>query len=202
MLQGFRYIKERPYLISFFIFLGIRLFLVTPAAFLTPLQVARSFGSDVWRLTAIEVVFSGGMMLGGGVISIWGGFKNHMFTMTFSAFIMALCAIALGVSGIFWVYLVFTGIFGVAMPLFHTPAAVFIQDHVQENVLGRVFSVNTMLFTSVMPLGMLIFGPVAEIARIEWILVITGFLMLIQVMVILRDKKLLRAGIIRVIETR
>ncbi|HEX3043600.1 MAG TPA: MFS transporter [Bacillota bacterium] len=199
MLQGFRYIKEHPYLISFFIFLGIRLFLVTPAAFLTPLQVARSFGSDVWRLTAIEVVFSGGMLLGGGVISIWGGFKNHMVTMIFSALIMGLCTIALGLSEIFWVYLIFTGIFGVAMPFFHTPAAVFIQEHVQENLLGRVFSINTMLFTSIMPLGMLIFGPVAEIARIEWILVITGLLMLVQVIAILRDKKLIRAGIIRAI---
>lgn len=202
MLHGLRYIKEHRYLISFFTFLGTLLFLVTPAAFLTPLQVARTFGSDVWRLTAIEVAFSVGMLLGGGIISIWGGLKNRMLTMILSAFIMALCTIALGVSGIFWLYLVIMGIFGVAMPFFNTPATVFIQEHVEENFLGRIFSVNTMLFTSIMPLGMLIFGPVVEIVRIEWILLITGVLMLIQTIVILGNKKLIRAGQVQVIENK
>jgi len=45
---------------------------------------------------------------------------------------------------------------------------------VEEEYLGRVFSVLTMLSTSIMPLGMLIFGPLAEIVRIEWLLVATG----------------------------
>jgi DHA3 family macrolide efflux protein-like MFS transporter len=194
MLLGFRYIQEHRYLISFFTFLGILLFLATPAAFLTPLQVVRSFGSDVWRLTAIEIVFSTGMMLGGGLISVWGGFNNRTYTMVLATGVMAVCTIALGMADVFWLYLVFMGIFGVALPFFTTPSTVFIQEHVEENFLGRVFSVNTMLFTSVMPLGMLVFGPIVEAVRIEPILVITGLLMLIQVLAVLWNKKLIRAG--------
>jgi DHA3 family macrolide efflux protein-like MFS transporter len=197
MVLGFRYIKNHRYLVSFFTFLGVLLFLVTPAAFLTTLQVVRTFGSDVWRLTAIEVVFSAGMLAGGGLISVWGGLKNRMATLLLSAFVMGLCTIALGVTGIFWLYLVFMGIFGIAMPFFNTPSAVFIQEHVEEAFLGRVFSVNTMLFTSIMPLGMLIFGPIAELIRIEWLLVITGSLVLVQTLVVMRDKKLLDAGVIK-----
>lgn len=196
MLLGIRYIKEHRYLISFYSFLGILLFLITPAAFLTPLQVARSFGSDVWRLTAIEVVFSVGMILGGSIISVWGGFKNRMLTMILSALIMALCSIALGLSGIFWLYLVFMGLFGITMPFFNTPSAVFIQEHVEESFMGRIFSVNTMLFSSIMPLGMLIFGPVAEVVKIEWLLIATGILMLVQIAVVLVNKKLISAGAI------
>lgn len=194
MLHGFRYIKEQPYLISFFTFFGVLMFLVTPGAFLTPIQVVRSFGDEVWRLTAVEVTFSVGMMLGGGIISIWGGFKNRIFTMILSAVIIASCTIALGVSGIFWIYLIFNGIYGVGIPFFNTPAGVFIQERVEENYLGRVFSINTMLSTSIMPLGMLIFGPVAELLRIEWILIATGSLMLVTTLVLLRDKKLIQAG--------
>lgn len=48
---------------------------MAPAAFLTPLQVVRSFGDDVWRLTAIEIAFSIGMMLGGGIIASWEALK-------------------------------------------------------------------------------------------------------------------------------
>jgi DHA3 family macrolide efflux protein-like MFS transporter len=194
MLLGYRYIRDHRFLISFFTFLGVLLFLVTPAAFLTPLQVVRTFGGDVWRLTAIEVVFSVGMMAGGGLIGAWGGFKNRMSTLLLSAFAMGLCTIALGVAGNFWLYLAFMGIFGVAMPFFNAPSAVFIQEHVEEGFLGRVFSVNTMLFSSIMPLGMLLFGPLAELVRIEWILIVTGCLVLIQIMAMTRNKTLMRAG--------
>jgi DHA3 family macrolide efflux protein-like MFS transporter len=40
---GFLYIKEHRYLVSLFMFIAVFLFLVTPAAMLTPLQVARTF---------------------------------------------------------------------------------------------------------------------------------------------------------------
>jgi DHA3 family macrolide efflux protein-like MFS transporter len=197
LLLGFHYIKGHRYLLSFFTFVGIFLFLITPAAFLTPLQVARSFGGDVWRLTAIEVVISGGMILGGGIIGVWGGLKNRMHTLVLSAFVMGLCTVGLGVAGIFWLYLCIMGIFGIALSFFNTPAAVFLQEHVEESFMGRVFSFNTMLFTSIMPLGMLLFGPLAEAVRIERILIITGFLILVQGLVMFREKRLIEAGVAR-----
>lgn len=39
---------------------------------------------------------------------------------------------------------------------------------------------NTMLFSSLMPPGMLVFGPVADIVKIEWLLLATGAIMLIH----------------------
>jgi len=65
--NGFVYIKNHDYVKNFFLFSAIFLVLAAPAAFLTPLQVTRSFGNDVWRLTLIEITFSIGMM-GGGII--------------------------------------------------------------------------------------------------------------------------------------
>ncbi len=63
--EGIAYIKGHTYVKKFFVFSAFFLFLAAPPSFLTPLQVTRSFGDDVWRLTAIEVTFSIGMMLGG-----------------------------------------------------------------------------------------------------------------------------------------
>jgi DHA3 family macrolide efflux protein-like MFS transporter len=191
---GFTYIREHRYLISFFTFLGVLLFLVSPAAFLTPLQVTRTYGSDVWRLTGIEVVFSVGMMLGGALISAWGGFRNRIHTMLLATFIMAFFTIALGLAPAFWLYLVCMGLFGIAIPLFNTPSTVLIQEHVEEDYLGRVFSILTMLMTSVMPLGILVFGPLAELIRIEWILLATGALMPLYGLLVLSNKRLLEAG--------
>lgn len=65
LADGFRYIKGHGFIKRFFLFCGLFFILIAPVAFLTPLQVARSFGSDVWRLAAIEITFSAGMMAGG-----------------------------------------------------------------------------------------------------------------------------------------
>ena len=110
--EGLSYIQQHAFLKKFFLFFAFFFVLMAPAAFLTPLQVARSFGDDVWRLTAIEIAFSIGMMAGGGIIASWGGFSNKVHTMTFASILMGICTFALGIVPIFWVYLIFMGVFG------------------------------------------------------------------------------------------
>lgn len=195
MIDGFRYIKEHRFLVVFFIYVGTFLILVTPAALLTPLQTARRFGEEVWRLTAIEMVFSVGMMAGGLLIAAWGGFRNRMRTMVASNILMALCTIALGLTGRFWLYLFIMGVFGVSMPYYNTPSMVMIQSHVEESYMGRVFSVMTMISSSLMPLGMLLFGPLADKISIETLLLGTGSAMLLTALTVLGKKKLMSAGL-------
>ncbi|MGD9940175.1 MAG: MFS transporter [Clostridia bacterium] len=195
MMEGFRYIRDHRYLVSYFAYVGFFLFLISPAAFLTPLQVARSFGEDVWRLSAIEMVFSLGMMAGGILISSWGGFRNRMHTMIGSNLVMAFCAIALALVPTFWLYLLVMAVFGVSMPLYNTPSAVIIQEHVEPDFLGRVFSVLTMLFTSIMPLAMLLFGPVADTIPIEWLLLGIGGIMVVLGSLVFRNRRLMEAGL-------
>jgi MFS transporter, DHA3 family, macrolide efflux protein len=192
--QGLTYIKNHAFLKKFFLFFAIFFVLMAPAAFLTPLQVTRTFGDEVWRLTAIEIAFSVGMMAGGGVIASWGGFKNKVYTMTFASLLMGACTLALGVTPNFWIYLLFMAIFGVAMPIFNTPTTVLIQEKVDENYLGRIFGVFGMISTSMMPIGMLIFGPIADIIEIEWLLIGTGVFILILSILLGRDRVLLAAG--------
>lgn len=195
MKLGFRYIRDHRFLVPYFVFVAVLLVLIAPAAFLTPLQVARTFGDEVWRLTAIEMVFSVGMMAGGLAIAVWGGFKNRIHTMVFSTLIMAVCTVLLGLMPNFWVYLIPMGLFGIAMPYYNTGATVLLQEHVEPDYLGRVFSVFTMLMTSAMPLGMLIFGPLAEVVSIEVLLIGTGVAMALQLGWVLTNKRLLAAGL-------
>lgn len=95
--QGITYIKNNHFLKQLFLFFGVFFVLMAPAAFLTPLQVTRSFGDDVWRLTAIEIAFSVGMMAGGAIIASWGGFQNKIHTMALASLLMGVCTFALGV---------------------------------------------------------------------------------------------------------
>jgi MFS transporter, DHA3 family, macrolide efflux protein len=192
--QGFIYIQNHAFVKKFFVFFAFFFVLAAPVAFLTPLQVTRSFGDDVWRLTAIEITFSIGMMLGGVFMASWGGFKNKIHTMTLAALVMGACTFALGVVPNFWIYIIFMGIVGVAMPIFNTPSTVLLQEKVEGDYLGRVFGVLGMISTSMMPLGMLIFGPIADIIDIEWLLIGTGLLMFIQGFFLVGSKVLLEAG--------
>jgi MFS transporter, DHA3 family, macrolide efflux protein len=192
--QGIKYVNGQAFLKRFFLLFAIFLALMAPAAFLTPLQVTRSFGGDVWELTAIEIAFSIGMMAGGGIIATWGGFKNKVKTMAFAGFIMGACTLALGIVPIFWLYLAFMALFGIAMPIFNTPTTVLLQEKIEENYLGRVFGVMGMISTSMMPLGMLIFGPMADFIDIEWLLIGTGIFILILTVFLGRDEVLLEAG--------
>ncbi|ALC92337.1 MFS transporter [Bacillus sp. FJAT-18017] len=192
--QGLHYINNHQYLKSFFLFFAVFFVLMAPAAFLTPLQVTRSFGNDVWRLTAIELAWSIGMMAGGGIIAAWGGFSNRVKTMAFSSIIMGVCTFALGVVPVFWLYLVFMAVFGVTMPIFNTPTMVLLQEKIEENYLGRVFGVMGMISTSMMPIGMLIFGPIADIIKIEWLLSGTGIFIVLLAVLLGRNKTLMKAG--------
>ena len=192
--QGLQYVNNHDFLKKFFLFFAVFFVLMAPASFLTPLQVTRSFGDDVWRLSAIEIAFSIGMMVGGGIIASWGGFQNKIKTLGFASVIMGICTFALGVIPIFWVYLAFMAIFGVALPIFNTPATVLLQEKVEEDYLGRVFGVMGMISTSMMPLGMLIFGPIADFIKIEWLLIGTGVFIIILAVFLGRNKVLIEAG--------
>ncbi|MFP7471559.1 MFS transporter [Niallia taxi] len=192
--EGLQYINNNSFLKSFFLFFAIFFVLMAPAAFLTPLQVTRSFGGDVWQLTAIELAFSIGMIAGGGIIAAWGGFSNKISTMTLASVIMGACTLALGIAPAFWLYLIFMGVFGAAMPIFNTPTTVLLQEKISEEYLGRVFGVMGMISTSMMPIGMLIFGPLADVVDIEWLLVGTGLFILILTIFLSRNKALIEAG--------
>jgi MFS transporter, DHA3 family, macrolide efflux protein len=192
--QGLQYVNSNPFLKKFFLFFAIFFVLMAPAAFLTPLQVTRTFGGDVWKLTAIEIAFSVGMMAGGAIIASWGGYPNKIRTMTLASLIMGVCTFALGIVPVFWIYLIFMALFGVAMPIFNTPTTVLLQEKIEENYMGRVFGVMGMISTSMMPIGMLIFGPIADIIAIEWLLAGTGAFIIILAILLGRNEVLIEAG--------
>lgn len=194
MRQGIAYIGNHRFIKTLFIYSAINYILISPMAFLTPLQVTRSFGNEVWRLTAIEVTFSVGMTLGGIIMASWGGFKNKSVTIITSILVMAGCTVALGIVPVFFIYLFFMAIVGIAIPMLNTPFTVLLQVNVEPDFLGRVFGVLTMISSSLMPLGMLVYGPAADFIKIEWLLLATGVLMFVECFAMLRNKVIIEAG--------
>lgn len=192
--EGVSYIHNHVFLKMLFTFFAISFVLAAPVSFLTPLQVTRAFGGDVWKLSAIEMAFSIGMIFGGAVIAVWGGFRNRMYTMALSGCLFAVCTLLLGIVPNFWVYCGIMAVAGVTMPLFNTPTTVLLQEKVEGDYLGRVFGVFNMISTSMMPLGMLIFGPISDFVKIEWLLIGTGIAMILLNFILLASKVMVEAG--------
>ncbi|MEG0617577.1 MAG: MFS transporter, partial [Oscillospiraceae bacterium] len=177
--EGVKYTWGHSFLRTFLFCYGIMMFLVTPACILTPLMVARSFGEEVWRLTANEMLWSVGTVVGGIIISVWGGCKNRLHTLILGTILYGLFTAALGISTNFTAYLIFLFIAGASMPLINSTGMVVLQETVELNMQGRVFSLVQILASSAIPLGMTIFGPASDLIKIEYMLILTGLLLMV-----------------------
>lgn len=194
MKLGIKYVFKTKFLVQFFSFSTIYFIMMAPSAFLTQVQVVRNYGDDYWYLSAIEVAFSVGMLIGGITITAWGGLKNKVYTICLAATVMGICTIGLGIRMPFTPYVIMMGCFGLALPLLNTAAMTLLQEKVEPQYRGRVFGIMTMINTSMMPLGMVIFGPIADIIAIEIILVGTGIAIILTSLLMTRAKTLCRAG--------
>ena len=61
--------------------------------------------------------------------------------------------------------------------------------------MGRVFGVMGMISSIVMPVSMLVFGPLADIIDIRYLLIVTGILMFAEGLLMLRSKTLIANGV-------
>jgi DHA3 family macrolide efflux protein-like MFS transporter len=175
--QGISYALNNKLLKLILICFGVSFFLVTPAALLTPLLVERSFGSDVWRLTANEMVWTVGSLVGGVFVSLRGEFKNKTFTAAICLVGFGITFALLGIANNFILYLLIMGISGFFMPIIATAQTVLIQEIVEPTMMGRVFSLVQIVTGVSMPIAILFFGPLADIISIGLILLVTGVLL-------------------------
>ncbi len=189
--MGFVYLKENSFVKRLLLFQIVVLFLISPSAFLTPLMVSRTFGMEVWRLTLGEMTYSAGTALGGILIAAWGGFKNRMDTTILAGAAYGLLMIAMGLSPVFPVYLVFNLLIGVTAPCYNSPITVMIQERVEPSMHGRVFSFMQIATSCALPIGMMLFGPIADKVRIQSLLIVAGSLVVTcTVTVLLFNRKM------------
>jgi DHA3 family macrolide efflux protein-like MFS transporter len=192
--EGFKYIRRHRFILELILFSTLFFIIAAPTAFLTPLQVTRDFGAEVWRLTAVEMAFSVGMVLGGILLGVWGGFKNKVNSMGLAWALFGLEAVALGLLTRFTPYIAVMAFCGITMQLYNMPSMTLMQTRIDPAFMGRVFSVFGMVSSLVMPAGMLIWGPLADIVSVRYLLIITGAMMTVSAIPFLASKALREAG--------
>jgi DHA3 family macrolide efflux protein-like MFS transporter len=161
--QGFLYVFERKSL-----FWIILLFTVSniAAAFLYPMMapmiLART-GDDSVILGTVQSASSLGFLVGGLLISAWGGPKRRIHAVNISFIVEGILgALVFGLSGSlpFWII---GGFFSsVGNPIINSAYIAIIQAKVAPEYQGRVFGIDHTVSTVSYPLGQLIAGQLAD----------------------------------------
>ncbi|MDR0915805.1 MAG: MFS transporter [Oscillospiraceae bacterium] len=191
---GLGYIAKHKLIKQLFIFSAIMSILAAPIAILYALQVTRLFGADAWRLGVADTAFAVGMLLGGLVLTVWGGFKNKHGTMSLGMFVMSAGTVLCGVISNFALYIALMIFIGTAMPIFNTPATTLLQEKTDPAYMGRVFSLMTMLSSLAMPLGLVVFGPLADVIGMNLLFILTGAAQLVVTAAVMLNKTIRAAG--------
>ncbi len=149
-------------------------FLLTPTESLMPLLVTKYFQKGAMEFGLINSVSGFGIILGGVLLSVWGGFKKKIVTS-----MVGIIGIGIGIAGIalvpanlFVLAMISVGISTAMMPFANGPLGAIMQAKVRPDMQGRVMSLVNSAATAMSPLGLLIAGPVSDVIGIRsWYLI-------------------------------
>jgi DHA3 family macrolide efflux protein-like MFS transporter len=148
-------------------------FTIIPAFSLLPLMIKDYFGGSAIHLSWVESAMGAGMIVGGALLGLWGGFSRKILTsllglmgMGAGTLILALApvsAISLAVGAALLV--------GLMTPMTMGPFFAVIQSTVEPDMQARIFSLLSSVGTGIAPLGLMIAGPVSDRVGIQaWFL--------------------------------
>lgn len=178
LVAGVRYIAGHEFIRWLLLLFAMVYVLAAAPSSLMPLLVTRRFGDDVWLLAAVELAFSVGMLAAGLLISVWAGSRNRVAMIVVTSIAFGVFTLGTGLSPNVWVLAAFMFAVGFNVPYFSTPSMTLIQESVEPGMQGRVFGFMGIVMALAMPLGVGIFGPLADRFEVQTLLVVAGSLML------------------------
>ena len=167
--QGFAYVWQWKGLFIFSMMMAsVNLFFV-PTWTLMPLYVKDFFSGNAVQYGLTQSAFNGGLIIGGLILSAWGGFKKKIHT-TLSALVLigvvtGLIAFLPGTGLIYLMLLV--ALQGLLIPLDNGPSMALRQEIVEPEMQGRYFAMAHSLATMMSPIGLAIAGPFVEATSMQ-----------------------------------
>ena len=162
--EGFTYVVKWPGLLGLIMLVMMLNFLLVPSSSLAPLVIIKVFGKGVTELGWTETVFGVGVIAGGLVLSAWGGFKRKIVTSLTGVLGIGAGVILIGAApvNLFFLILVANFILGFTQVFANGPLSAILQSTVAPDMQGRVFSLTGAGAMAMMPLSLLIAGPVSD----------------------------------------
>jgi DHA3 family macrolide efflux protein-like MFS transporter len=178
--EGFRYAFSWPGLMIIGAMAALINLLLNSGFTLMPILVTNHFNGQAFHLAWLESGFGIGFVLGGLLLSIWGGFKKRIVTAMIGLFGLGLGTLFLGfipagyfplaVAAMFWL--------GFVNPITNGPLLAAVQATVAPEMQGRIFTLLNSVAQAMMPIGLLIAGPVADRFGIQTWFILGGIVTL------------------------
>jgi DHA3 family macrolide efflux protein-like MFS transporter len=161
-----------------------------PSFSLLPLHVDQFFQKGSDGLAFLYSALGVGSIVGGLVLSVWGGFKRKILTVVTGIFSMGLGMLAFGfLPAQGYTVAVFITVFlGIANAFANGPLSALFQDKIPPELQGRVFTVMGSLVQATVPIGLLIAAPIAEWLGISAWFIIGGTACVVLAIVMLLYK--------------
>lgn len=179
---GFRYVASWPALLMILGMAMVINFLLTPAGSLMPLLVSNHFKGQAFQYAWLESVWGIGVIAGGLLLGVWGGFKNRIYTTLAGIAGIGAGSLLVGLAPA-WAYpLALAGmlVFGLSNPITNGPLLAIIQEVVEPDMQGRVFSLINSAASLMAPIGLALAGPLSDILGVQaWFIaggIITGLM--------------------------
>ena len=161
---GLRYVWGWPGLFAVMVMATVINFVVNPAFSLMPLLVTDHFEGGALQLGWLESSWGIGLVLGGLLLSAWGGFRRRVYTSLAGLAVegLGIMLIGLAPANAFW--LAIAGMFaaGSMNALVNGPFFALLQTIVPPDMQGRVFTVTMSMSSAAWPLSLAIAGPIAD----------------------------------------
>jgi DHA3 family macrolide efflux protein-like MFS transporter len=185
MVQSLRYIASWRALLFMFILFSLINFFSAPLIALMPIFVTTHLNSEVLRLGWMQTAFGVGMIAGGLILGVWGGFKRRVFTSFIFLIIGAAATIVFSFTTLntYWLGLAMLTVFGVTMAFVNGPLIAVLQSIIARDVQGRIFALLGSISSGMMPLGLAVMGPVADAIGVRAVFLIAGIAPLVLALV-------------------
>lgn len=175
--SGSLYIWNWPGL-RYFLLIGASVnFFANAGSALIPLLVSDHFGGDALQLGWLQAAFGTGVLSGGLVLTVWGGFQRRIYTSLFGSLLSVPGAFMLGLAPQQAFRLAWGGMFitGIASGLNNGAFRALMQANVTPQMQGRVLSVLGSGFQTTTMLGLMVVGPLADfVGSVQFWFVIEG----------------------------
>ena len=164
MVSGFKYLLHLKGLVATTIIAMVIKLGLSPAFSLLPLLVKQHFNGNAAQYALVESVFGIGMVIGGVILGIWGGFKKKIYTIWFGTVGLGISMILISLipSHQFILLLGVAFMLSLLFPFIDGPYLAILQTNVEPNFQGRVLTLNTSLMWITTPIGLAIAGPISD----------------------------------------
>jgi MFS transporter, DHA3 family, macrolide efflux protein len=180
--EGIAYVRGWPGLVAILLMAVVLNFLLTPTGSLMPLLITKHFGKGALEFGLTDSAWGLGVIAGGIVLGVWGGFKRRIMTalVGITGIGAGVMMIAFAPSNGFLLALAAMVIIGVMNSMANGPLGALMQSIVRKDMQGRVMSLTNSAATAMTPIGLLIAGPVSDLIGIRTWYWIAGLISLLM----------------------